>query len=205
MRMGKQLRYFFERIFMGRPVRRNGGKQLSLFEDWNVVSNPTRESKTVKSQSSKADRTSEKLQELGDGDIYEIWLKLRRTWFPDRKELDSYALRFSKRKQTRTLACCDVFTRKVTVARELAYGDYRTWLVPLLYHEMCHAVLGSTARRTGKRRNLHGAEFKSLESLHPQINDLNQWIATGGWLKAIRSDRARRAAHKRTTQKRDLS
>ena len=187
---------------MARPIRKNGGKQLSLFDDWGSVQTATRKVRSEKPNPSSnkkiiSPKTSDKVQELSDADIYEIWLSLRQTWFPDRRDLDSYALRFSRRKQSRTLACCDVFTRRVTVARELAYGAYRSWLPPLIYHEMCHAVLGSTARRTGKRRNLHGAEFKALESRHPQIEDLDQWIASGGWLKAVRSDRAKRAAQKR--------
>ena len=112
------------------------------------------------------------------------WILIRKSWFPDRPELDSYTVRWSKRPQLRTLASCSLDNRRVIVARELRYKKYLNWLDALLYHEMCHAYLNTTD---------HGREFKNIEKRHPLIKAFDNWIDTGGWNTAVRSDRAKRA------------
>ena len=61
------------------------------------------------------------------------------------------------------------------------------FLSPLLYHEMCHAIVGIKVERG--RRKMHTKEFKMLESKNPDISFLNQWIENGGWKKAVRKAR----------------
>lgn len=124
-----------------------------------------------------------------------LWKRVRKQWFPDRPEIDHYTVCWSTRPQKRTLASCNVKTKRVLVARELNYPQHRNWLEPLLYHEMCHAVLGYVQRKS--KRVWHGKEFKSLEMQHPLIKDLDLWIKAGGWQIAVRSDRGKRAATKR--------
>jgi hypothetical protein len=80
------------------------------------------------------------------------------------------------------------------VARELFEPAASRWIAAVLYHEMCHAVIGLEVHRssTGKRQ-WHGAQFRRLEARHPDIAALNVWISTGGWAMAVRSNRARLA------------
>lgn len=122
-----------------------------------------------------------------------IWNELQLCYFPDRNDLQSYSISWSKRSQKRTLACCNSSRRCVRVARELDYPDFELWLAPLLYHEMCHAVLERNVSRSAKGTLWHGPEFKALEKQHPKISALHDWIKAGGWSKAVRSDRAKRA------------
>jgi hypothetical protein len=125
--------------------------------------------------------------------LQEIWCHLRCLWFPDRPDIDSYKVYWSRRPQKHTLASCNVRYKKVRVARELDNPKYSHWIEPLLYHEMCHAYLGEPkASKTG-RRSWHGAEFKKYEAQHPKIEEFNKWVSSGGWRSAVRSDRARRA------------
>lgn len=121
-----------------------------------------------------------------------IWLDLRQTYFPELQALDSFCVAWSRRRQKRTLASCHLKKQVVLVAKELNYPWHEQWLEPLIYHELCHAALGDKIAKFGKRRAWHGKEFKILEARHPQIRSLNQWIKSGGWSKAVRSDRARR-------------
>lgn len=125
-----------------------------------------------------------------DPALLELWRELRRDYFPDRADIDDYIVRWSGRRQIRTLASCNPEKRRVNVARELNYPKHFQWLKPLLYHEMCHAVLYQHMRREGDYRH-HGREFKALERRHPEIQAFNQWIKSGGWLSAVRSSRAR--------------
>lgn len=118
------------------------------------------------------------------------WRNLRIKYFPDRVDLDDYTVTWSSRRQKRTLASCNLRMRKVIVARELDHPDIAIWLIPVLYHELCHAVLGTQVRRTGKKRAWHGPEFKALVNRHPLTNKLDHWISSGGWSKAVRSARA---------------
>ncbi len=181
------------------------GVQLLLFDDRDDLKSVTAarllQLRGIEKITPKSSRTARiarvEVEELADDDMLQIWLRIRRAWFPERIDLDSYQVRVSRRKQKRTLASCDVYRKRVTVARELAYTKYLPWLQPLLYHEMCHAVLGEISRNPGGRRSIHGAEFKALEVKHPGVKELNQWIAKGGWLSAVRSDPAKRQANRR--------
>lgn len=127
-----------------------------------------------------------------DSELYALWVQLAAEWFPDCEDLKHYRVVWSARAQKRTLASCHYKRHKVTVARELNYPDHAHWLAPLLYHEMCHAVLGSTLHASGNR-SWHGKEFRALERRHPRTNALNAWMKSGGWATAVRSDRSKRA------------
>jgi hypothetical protein len=128
--------------------------------------------------------------------LHAIWLDLRHRFFPERGDLDDYVVVWSSRRQIRTLASCNLRTRRILVARELLGEELARWLPPLLYHEMCHAVLGLNVRQSGGKRRWHGAEFKRLEARHPETALLHQWVQSGGWARAVRSDRARRSFRK---------
>lgn len=125
-------------------------------------------------------------------DLAGLWLRVRRQYFPRRGDLDSYRIRWLRANQTRTLACCNTHTRTVTVAGLLNDPAYHRYLEPLIYHEMCHAVLGPPKVVRG-RRVIHGKAFKELERLHPEIPILDKWIADGGWRRAVARDRSMRA------------
>lgn len=125
--------------------------------------------------------------------LTKIWQLLAIQYFPNCTELNTYVIGWSTRKQKRTLASCSIEKRMVRVARELNYPELHIWLEPLVYHEMCHAVLGKDIPIRHRKRCWHGAEFKNLESQHPQILLLDQWIKNGGWSQTVRSDRAKRA------------
>jgi hypothetical protein len=127
-----------------------------------------------------------------DHKLHALWVQLHEVWFPDRDDLKNYRVVWSARPQKRTLATCHYRHKKVTVARELHDVEYASWLEPLLYHEMCHAVLGSTLHASGNR-SWHGKEFKALERRHPGSKDLNAWMKSGGWAKAVRRDRGKRS------------
>lgn len=121
--------------------------------------------------------------------LSEIWIILQRSFFPDRTDLLAYKVVWSNRKQKRTLASCSLRTRKISVAKELNYEDFHQWLSPLLYHEMCHAVIGRS--KTSGSRCWHGSEFKQLEVLHPKMEEFRLWTKSGGWRKAVMSERKR--------------
>lgn len=128
---------------------------------------------------------------LSESALYEIWQEVRTTWFPESEVLEMYGVCWSSRRQKNTLALCDVRKKQVRVARELQYLAYIQMIRPLLYHEMCHAVIGF--KRSERGRCLwHGKEFRDLERANRDILLLEQWIREGGWARAIRSDRARR-------------
>ena len=130
-------------------------------------------------------------------ELKQLWIQIQQQFFPDRADLNQYVVRWSKRNQKRTLASCNTERLRIIVAKELNHPDHAQWLEPLLYHEMCHAVLGwDVSRKNGKYR-WHGPEFKQLERAHPGIAELDRWIKIGGWQKAIRSHRAREAYAKR--------
>lgn len=124
--------------------------------------------------------------------LYEIWANLQRTFFKDRTDLLGYSVSWSRRRQKRVLASITYRDKRVRVAKELNHPDYIQLLEPLLYHEMCHAVIGANVEKRNGKRLWHGAEFKQLERLHPDTRSLDQWIKSGGWVRAIRRDRARR-------------
>lgn len=130
---------------------------------------------------------------VNDPFLFEVWSNLRREYFPDRAELDSYHVTWSSRRQKRVLASCNIRQRKVTVARELFEPSACRWIAPVLYHELCHAVIGEGVHLSGGKRQWHGRQFRELEARHPDIEAMNVWIRSGGWAMAVRSNRARSA------------
>lgn len=130
--------------------------------------------------------------------LFHQWRLIAEKYFPDRTDLLQYTVYWSKRSQKRTLASCHVRKLLVAVARELSYPEHQRWIEPLLYHEMCHAVLGLSITHVNGKRQWHGAEFKRLEQRHPEIQALDRWIKDGGWRSAVRSDRSKRAYRRRT-------
>jgi predicted SprT family Zn-dependent metalloprotease len=118
-------------------------------------------------------------------------------YYPDRPELDSYVVSWSSRSQKRVLASCNIRRRRVVVARELFEPTACQWIAPVLYHELCHAVIGEGVHLQGGKRQWHGAEFRTLEARHPDIPAMNAWIRSGGWAMAVRSHRARQAWSRR--------
>jgi hypothetical protein len=126
-----------------------------------------------------------------------IWATLHQQYFPDHEILAEYNLSWSTRPQKRVLASCDIIGKRVRVARELARPEYGRYLPPLLYHEMCHAVIGREVETRNGARLWHGPRFRELESNHPDSLMLQAWITEGGWATAVRRDRAFAAASRR--------
>jgi hypothetical protein len=126
--------------------------------------------------------------------LLNVWVSLRREFFPEYPQVDQYTVAWSTRPQKRVLASCNIRRQRVLVAQELFEPSASRWIAPVLYHEMCHAVIGEGVHlsQSGKRQ-WHGRQFRQLESRHPDIEAMNAWIATGGWAMAVRSHRARRA------------
>ena len=121
----------------------------------------------------------------GSINLHDLWVSIRHNYFPTRNDIDNYAVVWSQRKQTRCLASCNIDKKRIIVARAMKHPLSRPFLPPLLYHEMCHAVLGEPKIVKG-RRIIHGKEFKTLERRHPEIQLLDRWIAQGGWQKVVR-------------------
>ena len=130
-------------------------------------------------------------------DLAAVWGDLSLRFFPGSPHLSEYRVQWSRRPQKRTLGSCNSRERKISVARELNCELGKPWLEPLLYHEMCHAVLEGNVSRRGRRRQWHGPEFKALVRRHPETAALDAWMKAGGWGKLVRSDRARRASQHR--------
>jgi hypothetical protein len=123
-----------------------------------------------------------------------VWRSLRSEFFPDHEQIDNYTVAWSSRPQKRVLASCNIRAKRVVVARELFEPSASRWIAAVLYHEMCHAVIGEQVHRSRSGKRLwHGAEFRRLEARHPDIAALNIWISTGGWTMAVRSNRSRLA------------
>lgn len=161
---------------------------LEIFEGWFLRS---KEKPSRRAPSKKPKRKRRAHPGTSDPALYEIWKGLRHQWFSERHDLDQYIVTWSNRPQKRTLASCNIHRKKVLVAREMMHPDCQRWLSPLIYHEMCHAVLGESVKRW------HGPEFKALERLHPEMKEFDLWVKSGGWAKAVRSDRAKRSYQKR--------
>lgn len=111
-------------------------------------------------------------------------------YFPHIPELLIYQIKWSEKKQKRTLASCNIYKKIINVSNCLNYPEYFHLLPPLIYHEICHAVVGVKVGNRG-RRIIHGADFKKLERAHPDMHLLEEFIKTGGWAKAVRSHRAK--------------
>ena len=115
--------------------------------------------------------------------LNKIWSDLIQEYFPDHESLlNEYKLLVTQRIQTQTLASCNVERKRIEVAGALNHSSARSILSPLIYHEMCHAVLGPPKEVNG-RCIFHGKEFKALERRNPQIALLNNWIKEGHWEK----------------------
>lgn len=119
-----------------------------------------------------------------DPTLTELWSNLAAAYFPERLDLLEYKIVWSLRRQRRVLASCNMDKKVVRVAKAMDHPRCLEFLEPLLYHEMCHAVVGV---KHGKRRIFHGVDFKRLERQHPRITLLDEWIRNGGWLHAVRS------------------
>lgn len=125
--------------------------------------------------------------------LSDIWRALHEKFFAEHAVLKEYKLTWSTRKHRRTLASCNVARKRISVAPVMKLPEAAQHLEALLFHEMCHAVLGKPKRVNG-RRQIHGREFKLLERLHPEIPALDRWIASGGWYAAARKyNRANRS------------
>lgn len=127
---------------------------------------------------------------LSTEELHHSWKEIRNQYFPDRTDLDTYTVVFSPRPQKRVLASCNVHRKRVLVAPAFRDQNLRAYLIPLLYHEMCHAALGNFPLQ-GRRRVIHGVEFKALERRHPGIKLLDSWIKSGGWIATYQRDRRR--------------
>ncbi len=136
-----------------------------------------------------------------DHKLNQIWQSLRKQYFSEQSELDQYSVKWSQRRQRRTLASCNIKKKVVNVANELNHENLQRWLEPLLYHEMCHAALGTSIHSHFSKTPWHGSAFKKLERRHPLTNSLQEWIREGGWNHAVRSARGRAAAAKRLSYK----
>lgn len=127
-----------------------------------------------------------------DPDLKAVWLRLREMYFPERQDIDDYCITWGRRAaQKNTLASCNVGRRKVNVARQLAMPGISKWLDAVIYHEMCHAIIGTEVERKKGKRKWHGREFKSLEHRHPDIPDLNLWLKSGGWHRTTAKRKSR--------------
>lgn len=124
--------------------------------------------------------------------LISIWNDLVDTFFPFEQELKNYKVVWSGRVQTRCLASCNIQKKVVRVAPAMRLPESEPYLEPLLYHELCHAVVGIKIIRG--RRKIHTPEFKNLERQHPQIPLLDAWIRSGGWTKAVRREKRTRLA-----------
>ena len=161
-------------------------KQIELL--FRGATTPTPRKRSLRPRSS-APRGPTKSDEF----LLQIWINLRTEYFPDRPELDTYIVAWSSRSQKRVLASCNIRQRKVVVARDLSEPSACRGINPVLYHELCHAVIGESVRVQRGKRQWHGAEFRALEARHPDIEAMNAWIRSGGWAMAVRSNRSRRA------------
>lgn len=113
------------------------------------------------------------------------WRNLREEYFPDRGDLDLYAVTWSPRKQRRVLASCNISRKRVLVARELFQPSACRWIQAVLYHELCHAALGTDIIDSSGTRRWHGPRFRELEARHPDIRAMYAWIRSGGWAMTV--------------------
>lgn len=135
-----------------------------------------------------------------DPHLTAIWRNLVQRYFPQCGHLHDYELYWSPRQQRRVLASCCPARKRINVAKELNDPRWHEFLEPLLYHELCHAVIGENGSSTSGKWRWHGRQFRELESRHPDIQKLNAWIEGGGWNRAVRSSRAKVAWAKRRSR-----
>lgn len=136
-----------------------------------------------------------------DSQLRAIWIDLANEYFPNQPDLCSYTICWSTRRQKRTLASVSLTRRLVIVAQELKDELFWQYLPPLIYHEMCHAVISTSVKTVRGRRQWHGKEFKELERQHPEIKALEEWIKNGGWRYAVARHRAIASYKKRRNNK----
>ena len=117
--------------------------------------------------------------------LSQIWKKLQSEYFPDRQDLLEYHINWSARRQTRTLASCNPHSKRIAVSKAMDNPSAEPDLEALIYHEMCHAVLGP-AKRVRGRRQVHGRDFHLLEQRHVGIKALNVWLKNYGWHKVAK-------------------
>ncbi len=173
--------------------------QFSLFDSLSTLFNFNKKRTRVRKQIRRPNnlrKTSRVRQDSKSFDfdiaiLSKTWLSLRAAYFPTRPDLDTYHIKWSARRQKRTLASCNINRRIVNVAMEMHNDICREYLEPLIYHEMCHAVLGKDVARSGSKIMWHGSEFRALEARHPKTRALELWIKSGGWAKAVRSHRSK--------------
>lgn len=124
------------------------------------------------------------IEENTQSNIKLIWINLVNTYFPERTDLLNYMICWSQRPQKRVLASCNIEKRIVRIAPAMNLPESQDYLEALIYHELCHAVVG-IGYKNG-RRDIHSKSFKSIETLHPGIKELDKWIKQGGWINAVR-------------------
>jgi len=148
--------------------------QLSLF--FKPLLKPTPKQPTPRKRKS--------TNRVSDPKLFETWKRLQESYFPDSLFLNEFKVCWSNRHQTSCLASVNLQTKIVRVAPAMKLPESQLFLEPLLYHEMCHAIVGIKVVRG--RRKIHSREFKNLENLHPHIKFLDIWIKNGGWSKAVK-------------------
>ena len=132
-----------------------------------------------------------------NSDLEILWFRLANFYFPERPDLGQYSIQWSERSQKRVLGSCNLTKKRIIIARALDRPELRWVLEPLVYHEMCHAVVGVRLSQNGRRKSYHGPEFYDLERLHPGTELLDSWIKSGGWQSAVRSFASHRGFKKR--------
>jgi len=177
-------------------------RQLELFFNTRLdpLPTPARNLKRVSKRIVKRGNDSRKRPAKSDDFLITVWRNLRAEFFPNQPEIDEYTVCWSSRPQKRVLASCNIRRKKVVVARELFQPSASRWIAAVLYHEMCHAVIGEGVHLSQNGKRLwHGKQFRQLEALHPDIKAMNTWISTGGWAMAVHSHRAQLARRSRET------
>lgn len=175
-----------------RKVTKKTAMQLNFFDIWNNNENILGFFRKKKSS-----KKIYHFKKPSEPKLLAIWESLAKTYFPNNSVLNDYSIHWSNRAQKRTLASCNLQGKRILVARELNYDKYSIWLEPLIYHEMCHAVLGLNVKKVKGKKQWHGKDFKNLENKHPLMYEFEMWIKAGGWAKCVRSDRATRAHARR--------
>jgi hypothetical protein len=179
-------------------------RQLELLFNTRVDPPPSaaRKLKRVSKRIVKSGNDSRRRVAKSDEFLMTVWRNLRTEFFPGQPEIDDYTVCWSSRPQKRVLASCNIRRKKVVVARELFQPSASRWISAVLYHEMCHAVIGEGVHLSQSGKRLwHGRQFRQLEALHPDIAAMNTWISTGGWAIAVHSYRVQLARRSKETSR----
>lgn len=157
---------------------------LQLTFSWNRSAARQSKPRPITTSANKPDRSEILLLE-------DTWRCLAAEFFPGNFDLlISYTVRWASRPQVTTLASCNVERRRVLVAPAMRMDVCKPHLPALLYHEMCHAVLGIPEVVNGRRR-VHTRDFRLLEARHPGIKSMDRWIKCGEWRAAAKLHRRR--------------